>query len=88
VRTLLLILMFSLPTIAVAADCDALRRACQMRDELGERGQGNCVRYHDRCGGGSSSADRCTQLREACMYRKENDEQGQGNCKKYRDECR
>jgi hypothetical protein len=30
-------------------DCDALRRACQMRDQLGERGEGNCRRYRETC---------------------------------------
>jgi hypothetical protein len=87
-RALLLILMLGLPTMAAAQDCDALKRACQMRGELGERGQGNCRKYKDECGGGSTHADYCTQLREACMYKKDNGEEGQGKCKKYRDECR
>jgi hypothetical protein len=86
-RSLLLVLLIGLPTVAFAQDCDALRRACDMRDQLGERGQGNCRRYHDACGQ-HNPRDYCAQLREACMYKDENSQQGQGNCKRYRDNCR
>lgn len=30
--------------------CDRLRRACQFKDERGERGEGNCRRYREQCG--------------------------------------
>src|SRR3712207_644024 len=33
-------------------DCRELRRACLFRDELGERGRGNCRRYRELCEGG------------------------------------
>ena len=89
-RILLLIFLLSLPTISYAdPDCDKLRRACEMRGELGERGEGNCRRYKDLCTvKGSTEADRCEQLREKCLYKKENSEEGKGNCRHYRDECR
>lgn len=70
---------------AAAQNCDALRRACEMRDQLGERGQGNCRRYHQACD--QSQGDICAQLRRACMYRDELGEQGQGNCRRYRENC-
>ena len=38
-------------------DCRELRRACLFRDELGERGQGNCRRYRELCRGGESFDD-------------------------------
>ena len=30
--------------------CRRLRRACQFKDERGERGEGNCRRYRRICG--------------------------------------
>ena len=30
-------------------DCEALRRACLYKEELGEQGQGNCRRYRYYC---------------------------------------
>jgi hypothetical protein len=30
--------------------CRKLRRACQFKDERGERGEGNCRRYRRICG--------------------------------------
>ena len=29
--------------------CEELRRACQNKDQLGERGEGNCRRYREVC---------------------------------------
>src|SRR5262245_39133410 len=31
--------------------CRRLQRSCDMRDALGERGQGNCRRFREECGG-------------------------------------
>ena len=47
---LLAITLVALPTIAQAQNCRELRRACEMKEELGERGQGNCQRYRQLCG--------------------------------------
>jgi hypothetical protein len=66
--------------------CNELRRACEMKDSLGERGGGNCRRYREECGGGHRSY--CERLRKACMYKEERGERGEGNCRRYREECR
>ncbi|HWH48461.1 MAG TPA: hypothetical protein VN664_11710, partial [Burkholderiales bacterium] len=29
--------------------CEQLRRACENKDALGERGEGNCRRYRETC---------------------------------------
>ena len=50
---------------AAAQSCSELRRACEMRDELGERGQGNCRRYREACAQQSDSpaqAQSCQSL--------------------------
>ena len=31
--------------------CRRLQRACEFKDERGERGKGNCRRYRRECGG-------------------------------------
>ena len=31
--------------------CEQLRRACENKDALGERGEGNCRRYRETCRG-------------------------------------
>jgi hypothetical protein len=80
----------TVPTIANAQSCRELRRACEMKDELGEQGRGNCQRYRERCGGGFEGGgrqDRCERLRRACEFKDERGETGQGNCRRYRDEC-
>jgi hypothetical protein len=87
-RKLLLILILNLPIAAQAQDCSALRRACQMKGQLGEVGEGNCQRYREQCARPPHRADRCAQLRQACMYKNEMGETGQGNCQRYREECR
>lgn len=68
---------------ASAQSCRELRRACEMRDQLGERGQGNCRRYREQCEQGPD----CRALRQACMFKEELGEQGQGNCRAYREQC-
>ena len=82
---LLAITLVALPTVAHAQNCRELRRACEMKEELGERGQGNCQRYRELCGG-RQRVD-CRSLREACMFKDERGEQGQGNCQRYRQLC-
>ena len=32
-------------------DCDELRKACLNKGELGEKGEGNCAQYRERCKG-------------------------------------
>ena len=63
--------------------CERLRRACQYKDERGERGEGNCRRYREECGGTSY----CERLRRACAYKEYRGEVGEGNCRRYRNEC-
>ena len=64
--------------------CERLRRACQYKEERGESGEGNCRRYREECGGGTSY---CERLRRACVYKEYRDEVGEGNCRRYRREC-
>src|SRR6266498_4353259 len=65
--------------------CEELRRACENKDRLGERGEGNCRRYREECGHRSSS---CAELRRACVNKERYGEQGEGNCRRYRQACR
>src|SRR5829696_5806738 len=67
--------------------CEELRRACEMKDRLGERGEGNCRRYRETCQR-RVSRDVCRDLREACLRKDELGEQGEGNCRCYRRTCR
>ena len=72
-------------------DCRELRQACLMKGSLGEKGEGNCRRYRERCGGGdprSERRDRCDDLRRACLNKSRLGEEGEGNCRRYREECR
>jgi len=90
-RSMLLIaaaLVLFIPTIAQAQSCRELRQACLMKDSLGERGEGNCRRFRERCGGGGGGGmNRCEQLRRACMFKDERGERGEGNCRRFRQEC-
>jgi hypothetical protein len=70
---------------AKADDCEELKLACQHKGELGERGEGNCRRYREHCGG--MRAD-CAELRAACLHKGELGERGEGNCRRYRETCR
>ena len=36
--------------VQIQGRCETLRRACENRDVLGERGAGNCRRYREQCG--------------------------------------
>ena len=67
--------------------CEQLRRACENKDALGERGEGNCRRYRETCQR-PVRRDVCGELRQACLYKNELGEQGAGNCRRYRETCR
>ena len=75
----------SIPARAADGNCEELRLACQHKGELGERGEGNCRRYREECGGGHVN---CDELRRACLHKGELGERGEGNCRKYRETCR
>ena len=68
-------------------ECEELRRACENKDVLGERGEGNCRRYRETCQR-PVRRDVCAELRQACLYKNELGEQGEGNCRRYRETCR
>jgi hypothetical protein len=59
------------------------RRACENRDVLGERGEGNCRRYREESGRRS-----CAELRQARLYRDGRGERGEDNCRHYRGQCK
>jgi hypothetical protein len=67
--------------------CEQLRLACENKDALGERGEGNCRRYRETCQR-PARRDVCAELRQACLYKNELGEQGAGNCRRYRETCR
>jgi hypothetical protein len=71
------------PEIALAQSCRELRLACEMKNELGEQGRGNCRAYREQCQQGPD----CASLRQACMFKNELGEQGRGNCRAYREQC-
>jgi len=67
--------------------CEQLRRACENKDALGERGEGNCRRYRETCQR-PVRRDVCGELRQACLNKGELGERGEGNCRRYRETCR
>jgi hypothetical protein len=67
--------------------CEQLRLACENKDALGERGEGNCRRYRETCQR-PVRRDVCAELRQACLYKNELGERGEGNCRRYRETCR
>lgn len=67
--------------------CEELRRACENKDRLGERGEGNCRAYRETCQR-PVRRDVCAELRQACLNKDRLGEQGEGNCRKYRQTCR
>src|SRR4051812_40434408 len=67
--------------------CEELRLACENKDRLGERGEGNCRRYRETCQR-PSRREVCQELRRACLYKDQLGEQGAGNCRRYRETCR
>ena len=86
------IAFFDIPS-SDAQSCRELQRACEMKGSLGERGEGNCRRFRERCGGrdigdrDGGRSNRCERLRRACMFKDERGERGEGNCRQYREEC-
>jgi hypothetical protein len=71
-----------------SAQCEELRLACENKDRLGERGEGNCRRYRQACAPRQSRQDLCQELRSACLNKERLGEQGEGNCRRYRETCR
>ena len=67
--------------------CEQLRLACENKDALGERGEGNCRRYREACGQ-PVRRDVCAELRSACLNKDALGERGEGNCRRYRQTCR
>jgi hypothetical protein len=67
--------------------CEQLRRACENKDALGERGEGNCRRYRETCQR-PVRRDVCGELRQACLNKDQLGERGEGNCRRYRETCR
>jgi hypothetical protein len=67
--------------------CEQLRRACENKDRLGERGEGNCRTYRETCQR-PMRRESCSQLRAACVNKDRLGEQGEGNCRRYREVCR
>jgi hypothetical protein len=67
--------------------CEQLRLACENKDALGERGEGNCRRYRETCQR-PVRRDLCQELRSACLNKERLGEQGEGNCRRYRQTCR
>jgi hypothetical protein len=91
-KTLCLIipLVLCIPTNLAAQaerrpDCRELKRACDMKQQLGEQGEGNCRRYRENC---ERRMGNCERLRMACMFKSELGERGEGNCRQYRENCR
>jgi hypothetical protein len=74
--------------IGRSGHCEELRRACENKDRLGERGEGNCRRYREECGRRRSRQEVCAELRSACLNKDRLGEQGEGNCRRYRQTCR
>jgi len=71
-----------------SGQCEELRRACESKDALGERGEGNCRRYRESCQQRPARRDECSELRAACLNKDRLGEQGEGNCRRYRQTCR
>jgi hypothetical protein len=67
--------------------CEQLRLACENKDRLGERGEGNCRTYRETCQR-PAARDVCGELRAACLNKDKLGEQGEGNCRRYRETCR
>jgi hypothetical protein len=67
--------------------CEQLRLACENKDRLGERGEGNCRTYRETCLR-PRAQDVCGELSAACLNKDRLGEQGEGNCRRYRETCR
>jgi hypothetical protein len=73
--------------LKVLSRCENLRRDCERKGQLGERGEGNCRRYREECGV-QRSASYCARLRRECRDKNERGERGEGNCRRFREECK
>ena len=73
--------------VRLRGECEQLRRACENKDMLGERGEGNCRRYRETCQR-PARRDVCGELRQACLNKDQLGERGEGNCRRYRETCR
>lgn len=71
-----------------APNCEELKLACENKDALGEKGEGNCRRYREACLQHHRGDPYCNDLRSACLHKRELGEEGAGNCRRYREECR
>jgi hypothetical protein len=67
---------------AESGRCEELRLACEHKDQLGERGGGDCRTYRAVC-----YHEMCRELRYRCIHKDTLGGEGQGFCEKYRDEC-
>ncbi len=87
-------LLVGLTDVVFAQNCRELQRTCEMKNALGERGQGHCRRFREACQEPRASFERvsarqiCAQLRQQCLFKDELGERGQGNCRRYREMCR
>jgi hypothetical protein len=80
-----------LPTMSIAQpriNCGELQRACAMKEQLGEKGEGNCRRFRQLCGDVDVRQRQCVELRRACLNKDRLGERGEGNCRRYREVCR
>ena len=69
-------------TFAMSGRCEELRLACEHKDQLGERGGGDCRAYRMTC-----LRQMCRELRWQCIHKEATGGQGQGYCQNYRDNC-
>jgi hypothetical protein len=76
------------PGRRAGGQCEELRLACENKERLGERGEGNCQRYRQLCQPQPSRRQVCEELRVVCLHKDQLGEQGEGNCRKYRETCR
>jgi hypothetical protein len=78
-------MLIVLPASAYAQSgrCEELRLACEHKDQLGEKGAGDCRTYRQAC-----SWQVCRQLRYQCLHKDQLGGEGQGFCERYRETCR
>jgi len=74
-----------LPSSAFADSgrCEELRLACEHKDQLGERGAGDCRTYRAVC-----YQQTCQYLRYRCIHKETLGGEGHGFCERYRENCR
>ena len=69
-----------------SGDCRDLRRACEMKDELGE-GNENCVRYQRDCSPNTPHVN-CVWIRTGCLWAEELGLNHRTVCQSYRENCK